>query len=92
MACTFIESLRSRQDRPPESGGPEVDPTDVDSAVEEGHVDGKHVEDYVLSQHLTYACTCHMLVAPCAEILMLSREKSSTGVKRQKVYAPVSLP
>ena len=45
MACTFIESLRSRQDRPPESGGPEVDPTDVDSAVEEGHVDGKHVED-----------------------------------------------
>ena len=49
MARTFIESLRSRQDRPRESGGPEADSTDV----EEGRVDSKHVED--LSDHLT--CT-----------------------------------
>ena len=52
--------------------------------VEEGRVDSKHVED--LSQHLT--CTCHMLMAPCAEIPMLSREKSQTSI----VCAAVSLP
>ena len=55
--------------------------------VEEGRVDSKHVED--LSQHLT--CTCNMLMAPCAEIPVLS-DKPSTGVKSQKPYAPVSLP
>ena len=38
MAHAFIESLRSRQDRPRdrESGGPEADSTGVDSAAEEG--------------------------------------------------------
>ena len=30
MARAFTEGLKSRQDRPRESGGPEVDSTDVD--------------------------------------------------------------
>ena len=56
MARTFNDSLRGRPDRPRESAGPEVDPTDVDSArarvhVEEGRADSKHAKD--LSQHLT---------------------------------------
>ena len=53
--------------------------------VEEGRVDSKHVND--LSQHLE--CTCLMLMAPRAEIPMLSRKKSTgVDVKSQKSMHP----
>ena len=51
--------------------------------VEEGRIDGKHVED--LSQHLE--CTWLMLMAPGAKIPMPSNKKS-TGVKIQKSMHP----
>ena len=70
MARTFIESLRSRQDRPRESGGPEADSTDVGLASRGRPVDSKHVDD--LSQHLE--CTWNMLMAPCAKLPMLSKK------------------
>ena len=53
--------------------------------VEEGRVDSKHVKG--LSQHLE--CTWLMLVAPCAEIPMLSGKKRPRVSNVKTIVSPV---
>ena len=52
--------------------------------VKEGCVNSKHAKDW--SQHLE--CTCHMLMAPCTEIPMLSKKKSASAKSHKKMPVP----